>query len=100
MALTINFISNRVVKRDASFLITLDQGVVHHFNRVTQHMVSKKAKTNCVDITKLPKKTQPNTSSFKKWFTNTEEELYQKTSSDRIYPIGFVICGSKAPIDY
>ena len=63
-------------------------------------MISTKAITDGVDLTKIPNNRQQNTTAFKNYCTTIEEELYQKTSADEISPIGYVIQASKAPVDY
>ena len=63
-------------------------------------MVATKARPDGLDLTNIPNNMQPNTTVFKNWCTIIEEELYQKTSADVNYPLGYVICASNAPVDY
>ena len=72
-ALYINLLSNRVVDPHAVLLGNLYQDAVLNFKRVMQHMVTTKSRTDGVELTKLPKNTQPKTTAFKNWCTIIEE---------------------------
>ena len=79
MALNINLLANRDVELDATLLGTLDQTAVLHSKRAIRHIFTTKAITYGMDMTKLPKNTQPKTTSFNNWCNTTEEILDQET---------------------
>ena len=100
MALAINLITNRGVNRAVTLIFILDHYAVLHLKRVIKSMVSTNISTDGVEMTKLPKNTQPNTSAFKNWCTTIGEEIKQKTSEYGIYPLGYFIFASTTPVDY
>ena len=75
MIMSINLLINRGVKPDSMLIRTLDQYYVLHFNKFMQYMVATKARADDLDMTKLPKNTQPNNSVFRNWCITIEEEL-------------------------
>ena len=91
MALAISLLVNRGINPDAELLVTLYRNSVVNFKKGMQHMISTKAITDGVDLTKIPNNRQQNTTAFKNYCTTIEEELYQNTSADEISPIGYVI---------
>ena len=100
MELVINLIVNRVVNPYATSIGTLYQDDALHFKRFLGHMVATKSSIDDVDLTKLPKNMQRNTSASKNWCTTIKEKLYQSTSAYIISPLGYFIRASKAPVDY
>ena len=65
IALSINLLANRGVDPDATLLVTLEQDYVLHLKIFMKYMFTTKDSTYGVELTKLPKNTQPNTTLFK-----------------------------------
>ena len=63
-------------------------------------MVDTNSNTYGMDLTKLPKNTQQNTSSFKNWCNTIGKELDQNTSEHRISLLGYIINVNKATVNY
>ena len=105
MALAINLLANRGVKYDATLVNTLEQdaAMMRRFSELWTkilYFISIKARTDGVELTKLPNTMQPKTTTFRNCFTTIKKELYQKTSADGITPLRYVIHASNTPVDY
>ena len=100
MALSINLLANRNLNPDAELLGTLNQDAVLPFNIFMWYVVSTKAITYGMALTKLSNNTQPNTTSFKNCSITIEEGLDQKASVDVISTLVYIIPVSKAPVNY